>query len=558
MSNFTLVTGLWDLGREKLTDFGRSFDHYLENFGRLLSLDFPMVVYVPKELNRFVIMNRNMANTRIVNKELPDFQTWFPWYTEVQEIRHVLRWREQASWLENSPQCKLSYYNPIVMSKFFMLNDSAVANTFNTEYFYWIDAGLTNTVDIGQLRNMENLPGYMEDKKFLFLSYPYSSESEVHGFESKKFDKLCGEKSTYVCRGGFFGGEKETINKLNGEYYGIATECFHERCMGTEENFHTILSHRSKDVYRFELDDSGLVYKFFDYIGNKKFETTPATKNFNLIPYDKRKDPDDLKTSLYILTFNSPDQFDKVAPTWIDNGFDKCRRILVNNSTDESTYTAYQELCEKYGFEHIKKEGNVGICGGRQFVAEHFNESDSEYYVFVEDDMFLNPPNQEVDKFGYPRYTDNLYRKSLSVIHKNRYDFLKLTYCEFYGDNSVSWAWYNVPQPIREEYWPEKPNLPEQGLDPDAPKVEIKARNRYKDLYYLEGNFHYCNWPVWISREGNYKIFLETKWTRPYEQTWMSYVFQQQVKGKIRSAVLEASPITHDRFEFYTDTRIES
>ena len=253
-------------------------------------------------------------------------------------------------------------------------------------------------------------------------------------------------------------------------------------------------------------------------------------------------------------------QFAKVAQTWLDNGFDKChRRILIDNSNDPSTYARYQELCDWFYFEHIKKEENLGVCGGRQFAAEHFNESDSEYYVFIEDDMHLNYPTTEKDSFGYPKYIDNLYEKSLHIINHGHYDFLKLTYCEFYGDNSVAWAWYNVPQNIREEFWPDYSKLPEQGLDPNPPLVMPKSEKRHKGLHYLEGDYHYCNWPIWVSREGNQKIFLDTKWAHPFEQTWMSNVFQLQQLGKIKTAVLEASPITHDRFDFYaSEERKES
>lgn len=557
MSKVTLVTGLWNLGRENLGDFGRSFDHYLENFGRLLSLDMPMIVWVPKELNRFVMLNRSMSNTKIINKELSEFDTWFPWFYDVQQIRQREDWLAQADWLRESPQAKLEYYNPVVMSKFFMLNDSTVHDSFNSDYLFWIDGGLTNTVPVESLQNTDRLDSYMKsltDKDFVFLSYPYETEGEVHGYPAKAFSNQCGvDKSTYVCRGGFFGGSKQAINQLNGEYYAIAANCFREKNMGTEECFHTIMSYKFKNrCHRFELSDNGLVYPFFEHLGTLESAKPKTIINSSLIPWDKRKSVEDIKTSLYVLTYNSPEQFAKVAQTWLDNGFDKChRRILIDNSTDTSTYAAYQELCNWFYFEHIKKEENLGVCGGRQAVAEHFNESDSEYYVFIEDDMHLNYPTNEVDSFGFPRYVDNLYEKSLSIVHQNHYDFLKLTYCEFFGNNATAWAWYNVPQDIREMYWPDYNKLPEEGLDPNAPKVEPKARKRYKSLNYLEGDYHYCNWPIWVSREGNRKIFLDTKWARPFEQTWMSNVFQLQQFDKIKSGVLEASPITHDRFEFY-------
>jgi hypothetical protein len=46
-------------------------------------------------------------------------------------------------------------------------------------------------------------------------------------------------------------------------------------------------------------------------------------------------------------------------------------------------------------------------------------------------------------------------------------------------------------------------------------------------------------------------MFLDTKWEYPYEQTWMSHMFQMQMKGELNSAVLLASPIRHDRIHWY-------
>ena len=54
-----------------------------------------------------------------------------------------------------------------------------------------------------------------------------------------------------------------------------------------------------------------------------------------------------------------------------------------------------------------------------------------------------------------------------------------------------------------------------------------------------------------MSKKGNQKVFLDVKWEHPYEQTWMSYVFQEQKKGNIKAGVLLASPIWHERIKYY-------
>lgn len=560
-SNFTLVTGLWDLGRGELQDFGRSFDHYLECFSKLLSLDVNLCIWAPKELNEF-ILTRAKGNVRIVNRELSDFDSWFGGFEQVQRIRLNPDWYGQAGWLSESPQCKLKYYNPIVMSKFFMLNDITYHNPFNTEYFFWIDAGLTNTVNIDLISEVKKLTYYMKqiEDKLLFLSFPYNASNEVHGFQADRFYEYCGQKTSYVCRGGFFGGSAEKIRQLNGDYYGYMFDSLSKGYMGTEENFHTILAYRHPDkIHRFELEPNGLVYKFFEHLSSIEYEDTC---NATLIRYDKRKDIMSIKTSLYVLTYNSPDQFEALCNSYFEtepNFLVYTRKILVDNSTDLSTYPKYNDLCKRYGFEHIKKEDNIGICGGRQFVAEHFNESDSEYYIFLEDDMNLHEKSDQKCKAEYNVWVENLYEKSLAIIHKEQYDFLKLSFSEFFGTNDVQWSWYNVPQDIRNQYFPDKPRLPENGLEENPPLIRQERVKRYKDLKYIEGDFYYCNWPIWFSRAGNKKVFLDVKWSHPYEQTWMSHVFQLQKKGKVKSAVLALSPINHHRFDFYpAEERVES
>jgi hypothetical protein len=222
----------------------------------------------------------------------------------------------------------------------------------------------------------------------------------------------------------------------------------------------------------------------------------------------------------------------------------------LNNSTDLSTTVEYEKLCNEYGFEHIKND-NLGICGGRQWIAEHFDKTDLDYYLFFEDDMFFYPKKGEVCRNGFNRYVQKLYSKSLDIIKTENLDFLKLNFTEFFGDNGTQWSWYNVPQTVREEFWPENKSLPKQGIDPNAPKTNFDSIKSYKEIPYALGEVYYCNWPQIVSRDGNKKMFLDTTWAHPYEQTWMSHIYQLTKKGEIKSGLLLMTPTEHNRFEHY-------
>jgi len=69
--------------------------------------------------------------------ELEDIKNLYsPFWDKTHEIRNNSNWLNQAGWLSGSPQAVLEYYNPIVQSKMFMLNDVTIWNPFNTEYFF--------------------------------------------------------------------------------------------------------------------------------------------------------------------------------------------------------------------------------------------------------------------------------------------------------------------------------------------------------------------------------------------------------------------------------------
>jgi len=549
MSKITLVTGLWNIKRDQLSvGWSRSYDHYLDKFKQLLAVDNNLIIFGDTDLEEFVFKYRNHENTQFVVRS----QEWFKneFYDKIQEIRNNENWLSQAGWLRESTQAKLEMYNPLVMSKIFMLNDANILDKFNSDYLFWIDAGLTNTVHPGYFTHdkvLDELPKYID--KFTFVCFPYDASSEIHGFSFTEMNRIVGSKVELVGRGGFFGGPKSIISDINGIYYNLLKSSLSQNLMGTEESIFSIMIYKHSDIIDyFEIESNGLMGKFFEDLKNK----TLLRKNTSGV-ITNNEGLDTNNTALYVITFNSPNQFETLIKSMeiYDNNFlKKPKKFLLDNSSDLTTTEKYKELCDLYNFEHIKKD-NLGICGGRQFIAEHADENGFDFYLFFEDDMFFYSNDNQVCRNGFNRRVNNLYDKTLEITKKYNYDFLKYNYSEFYGDNGIQWAWYNVPQSVREKLWPEKPNLPIQGTDPNAPRTKFKNIRTYKDIAFIDGEIYYCNWPQVVTKHGNKKMFLTDKWAHPYEQTWMSYMYQETVKGKINPALLLLTPTEHDRFEFY-------
>lgn len=539
MSKVTLVTGLWDISRSELSQgWGRSFeDHYIPKFKELLKVPHNLIVFGEESLRDTVFSIRTEQDTLFIVRD----KSWFnnEFFDKIQEIRKNPNWYNLAGWLKESTQASLEYYNPLVMSKMFLLNDARIMDTFNSEQMYWIDAGLTNTVHQGYFTS-DNVIDKISKKvtNFNFVCFPYQAENEIHGFDFKELNKIAGKKVELVARGGFFGGPKDTIEQTVSMYYSLLSETLGNNLMGTEESLFSIMVHKYPDLFSYsKIEANGLMSYFFEKV-----------KNGDVVYENiKGKGPIDYKkVGLYVITYNSPKQFETLCRSFEEydqNYLDLPKKILLNNSIDKTTDKEYKKLCEKYGFEEIKKD-NIGICGGRQFVAEHFDADETlEYSLFFEDDMFFYNGKEESCRNGFIRKIPGLYRKSLEITHKEDFDYLKMNFTEFYGDNTRQWSWYNVPQHIKDELF--KDNKLE------APYLQYSNVKSYRGLPYATGDIYYCNWPQIVSKKGNRKMFLDTKWDHPYEQTWMSHIYQETVKGNISTGILLATPTEHDRFDFY-------
>lgn len=553
--DLTIVTGLWNLNKP-----GRSFAHYLECFSKILEMPYNMFIYVPSELESFVWSRREKTNTIVRVLELEDIRAnyYAPFWDKTQQLRNDPNWVNQTGeggWLKSAPQTVLEYYNPIVQSKMFMLHDAKVMNPFGSNYYLWLDAGISNTVYEKYFTEngaFDNIIEHM--KSFLFLSYPYITNTEIHGFEKKAIDRFAKKDVKYVCRGGLFGGHKDFLSQANSTYYALLRDTLDAGYMGTEESIFSIMANLEPHIYRrYELDENGLIVKFVQALLDKKVELAVVNSKTHIFPRGSYNEHTD-KTTLYMLTFNFPEQIEHTLSTWNANSPDwlkKPRKVLIDNSTKPEAREANRVIADRYGFEHIITGKNGGICGGRQLAAEHFHDSDSDYMFFFEDDMGFYGPDAKHCRNGLRNYIPNLYRVSHEIMAKEGFDFLKLSFTEVYMDNNIQVSWYNIPQSLRTEIWPDYDQLPVSGLDPYAPRTKFNRIDSHNGLAYITGDIYYANWPMIVNKEGNKKMFIDTKWSYPYEQTWMSHMFQLTRGGKLNPAVLLASPVWHNRIKYY-------
>jgi len=338
----TLVTGLWNIGRDKLQEgWSRSYQHYLDKFSQLLEVDCNLIIFGDNELQQFVNEKRNNNNTQFILRNL-DWFTNSEFYPKIQNIRQKPEWYNQVGWLKDSTQAKLEMYNPLVMSKVFLLHDAKLLDKFDSEYMFWIDAGLTNTIHPGYFTHdkvLDKLPKSLGD--FNFVCFPYETTTEIHGFSISEMNRLTNSKVNKVARGGFFGGKKEVISEINTIYYQLLSDTLNRGYMGTEESIFTLMVYLFPNlVTYFDIEPNGLMGKFFEDIKVDKLQPKKE-KKFLQVQNNTSID----KVGLYVITFNSPKQFETLIQSMLEYDADfinKPKKFLLDNSTDLTTTPRYK------------------------------------------------------------------------------------------------------------------------------------------------------------------------------------------------------------------------
>ena len=243
--------------------------------------------------------------------------------------------------------------------------------------------------------------------------------------------------------------------------------------------------------------------------------------------------------AVYVLSYNCSDQF----LLWLQNfknvtrGDIPYKIYLINNSDDSTQKSQYDKLCAQYDIDQIKFD-NIGINPGRYAAAQHFSYSQHTHMVFFEDDMILINQNS-ICKSGFSRRVDSILKKCVNILDLYNLDFIKLSFSEVFGDGFKNWAWINMTEAQRVQYF---------GSNSEQfSNTRIENIHCHEGTAFATGDFHFCNWPIMCTKEGSNKIFLDPPIVPTYEQTLMVNTFIKMYNKKVRGSCLLASPISHDR-----------
>ena len=255
----TIVTALYDIGRGQLKKEAnnfRPFSSYLEWFKDLLLVNAPLVIYIPPEgpesggydLIKFIREHRSSEYpTRI---DVQPFST-LPLYAKRSRIENVMK-------KINHPDPRLEFHHPnyiiMIYSKFDLLRKTIESNPFESQYFFWVDAGYfrekpgdeitfpwpdpDKLLIIGDKLLLQNF------KQNTDPSNPWPTTSTLTQREKEYLAKCPNE--VIAC---FFGGCTKTILEIGQQCLELLDEMLNQELINNEQQALSILAYRQPNNF---------------------------------------------------------------------------------------------------------------------------------------------------------------------------------------------------------------------------------------------------------------------------------------------------------------------
>ena len=144
----TIVTALFNIGRDTWDNYQQGYDTYLSWMISLLMYDTKMVIYTDDILYETILNKRkvcdpNLEKTIIVLKKVEDLEAHKMFFNRVELLMKSEEFKKKVSF--QVPEMTKPLYNIVIFNKLFYILESIKQKHFNSDFYIWLDAGVLRT-----------------------------------------------------------------------------------------------------------------------------------------------------------------------------------------------------------------------------------------------------------------------------------------------------------------------------------------------------------------------------------------------------------------------------
>lgn len=371
IKNTTIVTAIFDIGRDKWDNFTMSYHTYLMWMRNILFLDTNMVIYTEEKFKKDIIgfrkeIDPKLEKTIIVIEPLENIMGYKKFYEPLNTLMSSDEFKSKIQF--NVPEMTKPLYNVVMFAKLFYILDAHKRNLFNTDLFVWADAGVLRNdkpqigiswPDTQKINELDN------NKVTFFCHHPYVRIGRDH------YERHALSQMRYIQGGSIF-VPKKCVDEVCDIFENVVRESIESGYVGSDEKMFDFLYLRSPEKYNLiqcgwrEYIDLFTSDKDMKVIIARYNEDTSwiSKLNYNYIIYNKNEEQKDQyqynltnvgRESNTFMTYII-DNYDNL-PSYMcfvqGNPFDHCPDIInkINNFDFKSEFIPLGEI-HKYNMEY--------------------------------------------------------------------------------------------------------------------------------------------------------------------------------------------------------------
>lgn len=256
----TLITSLYDIGRNNWEHWNRTQEQYFKYLGNILSLNSNIVVFIDEaDLERVTNLRKTydpeLKYIKIITRKFNDMECYKIFFEKTKEVMQSEKFISRIK-QKDTPEMKFPEYNIVNFNKIFLVNEVIESNPFNSEYFMWIDAGFYHHMFpkeyIGRVFPDKDKVRNLDDNRVHFLSLVPEEYIKINSYMDP----------TVTITGSWFAGKADPLKKLKPLVIKVIQEFLDSNAANDDQAIYAGCYMYSPDLFTIEVGDW---FKSLDY-----------------------------------------------------------------------------------------------------------------------------------------------------------------------------------------------------------------------------------------------------------------------------------------------------
>ena len=242
----TLVTAIFDIGRDKWSNFTMSYHTYLWWMRNILYLDTNLIIYTEEKFRKDILDYRkevdpNLKKTILIIQPLQELKGYKLFADKLDVLMESDAFKSKVQF--DVPEMNKHLYNVVMFNKVFYIQDALEKNLFNSDLYVWADAGvIRNDVPIKNRLwpNLQKINLLNNNQVTFFCHHDYVSihDKQDHALSQMRF-----------IQGGAIFVPRGCVNDLCNEFEKTVEECLQEKFIGSDEKIFDLLYIKNPNNY---------------------------------------------------------------------------------------------------------------------------------------------------------------------------------------------------------------------------------------------------------------------------------------------------------------------